>query len=362
MATHLAELAHFENHKRARILILADDPKAAAAAFLSRRGQFSPETVAETWDDVRFDPKADAWTSRDCRPRPAYRVEDAAAVEYACNAVFAACPASMADRGFLGAIQRLVAEPGVKPAVIFCHDTDRENYAAAMTAERNLRVEGNLSGPARVRLFAWLPRQEPLKQVLLRYTADSRGETVHPIPPFGSCNDELNLDGLKNPLEDRLGQEINAGFSGIDTAAPDGPRRARAAWLGLSETDRHSNRMAAVHAEVKLAYLGSRLLPPQSDGRPDPAGADLPAATDADIDALARVEHNRWMAERLLAGTSYGPRGKTPPRRPTLCAWETLMASDALKGEPEKDRVQIRTIFATLQRLGYRTARMRDEG
>ncbi len=349
MATYLAELAHFENRKRARVLILADNPATAAAAFLSRWGQFSPETVAATWDAVQFDAAADDWAGRAGRPRAVYHAAAAEAVEYACNAVFAPCPASMADRGFVALMTRLAAGPGVRPAVIFCHETDKENYAAAMTAERSLRVEGALTGPARVRLFAWLPRQEPLKQVLLQYEVTSGGAKVRPIVPFGSCSDEVRLDALEDPLEDRVGLEINAGFSDIPTGTPAGRQAAGAAWRQLSETDRHSNRMAAVHVEIKLACLGYRLVPPTRDGAPDPAGLDLPAVDGLTLEILGHAEHNRWMAERLLAGTSHGPKSNSPPRRPTLRPAESLPPEEAAK-----DRDQIRTVFATLQRLNYR--------
>jgi len=348
LATHLAELAHFENQKRSRILILADDPQASADAFLARWGQFTgvgAHTVVSDWNAVGFEPIADEWGCRKFRVREAYRVEDDRAIEYAANAVFAPYPKSVADRGFLAAITRLVGEPGVKPAVIFCHEEDKESYTTAMHFLRSFRAESAAPVPP---LFVWLPRQEPLKRLLL----DPTGKADIPIRPFGSCLDELKLADLYRPVEDRIGRVILAGYNGLSPETPEGRTAIEEAWQKSTETDLNSNRMAAIHFEVKLACLGLELVP--DDGAP---GAPLPA-TDAEIEALARMEHNRWMAERLLAGWSYGPRSKCPPRRPQLCTWKWLNEDEKLKKEPAKDFDQVKAIFASLEGLGYKARKI----
>ncbi len=72
-------------------------------------------------------------------------------------------------------------------------------------------------------------------------------------------------------------------------------------WEQLSPTLRESNRDQARHAWVKLAAVGCALAP---------AGLrDEPFAFSADeVELLARMEHDRWVAERRANGWRPGPR------------------------------------------------------
>ena len=78
--------------------------------------------------------------------------------------------------------------------------------------------------------------------------------------------------------------------------------------------------------------------------------------TEQQTATFAEMEHYRWVAERLLAGFTYGPRSDHdhPPRRPQLCTWEILGSDPELvkAQEQAKDIRQIKIVFATLQRLG----------
>jgi hypothetical protein len=340
LAVYLAELAHFENNKRARLLILVDNPKQVADAFLSRWGQFSPEIVANDWVEVRFDPEADAWSSRKHRPRStAYHVNDDRAIEYVCNAVFAKAPAYIGDRGFADMTARLVSEPGVRPAVLFCCDRDRENYVAAHHFSQILADQYDLHG---VPMFAWLPRHEPLRVLL-----DQRG----PVRTFGATSDNVRLEQLIAPLEDRIGIEVMGAYQGIDTDTEH--ERVERAWREDSEVFRHSNRMAAVHFLIKLACIDLELAPADD---PRPGIPDLTALPEP-MELLARMEHTRWVAERLLAGWSYGTASKTPPRRPQLCTWDVLNSDESLRKEPAKDFEQVRAVFRKLPKLGWKAVR-----
>ncbi len=127
-------------------MILTDKPRATADAFRTHWGQFTASaahTVVGDWSaPIRFDPNADDWGNRDHRPAPVYRVENPAAIEYACNAIFAPYPESVADRGFLNAMAAVVRDDdpnqpnakAVKPAIIFCHERDQESYSTAVNS------------------------------------------------------------------------------------------------------------------------------------------------------------------------------------------------------------------------------------
>ena len=372
LATHLAELAHFENFRRCRILILTDKPRATADAFRARWGQFSasaPHTVVEDWSaPIRFDPNADDWGNRDHRPAPAYRIENPAAIEYACNAIFAPYPESVADRGFLNAMAAVVRDDdpnqpnakALKPAIIFCHERDQESYSTAVNFHRQFeQAHGVLTqkdGSRRLSMFVWLPKQEPLKKLLEKQALGSG----LPIRPFGSCLDELKLVDLRAPMEDRLGQVIRAGYRKSATYPLVDLAAAEADWRKETEMNLNSNRMAAIHFEVKLAYLGLELVRDESPRAGVPERIELlaPGESRGKIVALARMEHNRWMAERLLAGVSYGERSETPPRRLQLCTWDVMIIHPDLgQTEPAKDFEQIEAVVANLPQLGYKLRR-----
>jgi hypothetical protein len=85
------------------------------------------------------------------------------------------------------------------------------------------------------------------------------------------------------------------------------PREAvESEWAMLSDVLRDSNRYAARHFSVKLGYLGWKLAPSDSAAvsRPGSSSAKFSFAdlNAAERETLGRMEHNRWSAEKYLAG------------------------------------------------------------
>ena len=435
LATHLAELAHFESCNRCRILILTDEPKEASKQFSARWGQFTAaagHTVAETWDEIAFDPGADDWGSRLHHPADAYQVQGSdnhVAIEYACNAIFAPFPKSVADRTFLKAMHRLIGDDlpkppvpkKVKPALIFCSEQDQDSYSTAVSFYRQYSQEFGYprgTAPSALPLYVWLPRQEPLKKLLFGQKLPETGPAERrpiPITPFGSCTEELKLDDLRNPQEDLIGQFISGGYdkaSGLlepiqsavaelEAAVKAGDGEAQAAaekkieqarkeasacpdsllrvnrtemaikWAKDTEIMLNSNRMAAIHFEIKLACLGLKLVKTEKSVNPnkvedkDKDREPLPE-NPAAVLTVAKIEHNRWVAERLLAGVSYGLRRRTkdetndiPPRRTQMCTWDHLTTDARLKyTEDLKDFLQVKAIFANLDQIELKAVKI----
>jgi hypothetical protein len=102
-----------------------------------------------------------------------------------------------------------------------------------------------------------------------------------------------------------------------------GTEEARAAWL--EHAFKGSSEAAAHHVAIKLAAA-------QRMG----SGTESEAFSTAARDALARMEHNRYVAERLLEGWRFGPRNDVEKLRESLCAWDHLSVS-----EQEKDYEQV---------------------
>jgi hypothetical protein len=106
-------------------------------------------------------------------------------------------------------------------------------------------------------------------------------------------------------------------------------------WSDLPEHKKQANRNAAAHIAVKLrisdciAY-GMEAAVPEAPFPPDETA----------LEALAQLEHRRWMADKHLAGYSYGPeRDEDRMLHPDLIPWDELSDSDK-----EKDRDNIRQI------------------
>jgi hypothetical protein len=109
---------------------------------------------------------------------------------------------------------------------------------------------------------------------------------------------------------------------------------ALAAWDGLPENLRDANRAAAEHAPILFAAAGLRL-----------AASGMPAVLgEAEVEMLARVEHRRWMADRIERGWRFGEkRDNARLLHPNLLPFEALQLKDQ-----EKDRAQVRAMVEVL--------------
>jgi len=90
-------------------------------------------------------------------------------------------------------------------------------------------------------------------------------------------------------------------------------------WDLLPQDLRESNRQQAAHLFIKLRAVGCEAVP-ASDPRPAVTGF-----APGDAQMLARLEHERWNAERWVAGWSYAEKKDIARRlNPNLVPWEKL--------------------------------------
>lgn len=100
----------------------------------------------------------------------------------------------------------------------------------------------------------------------------------------------------------------------------------------ILETYRAANRAVSDASSVKMWDAGWR---PMRGGK---RGEMSPSMSDDMMDEMAKREHDRWMAERLMAGWRPGsPRNNTLMIHDKLVPWDQLNENDK-----ENDRVQIR--------------------
>jgi hypothetical protein len=87
-------------------------------------------------------------------------------------------------------------------------------------------------------------------------------------------------------------------------------------WSELDESLRASCRDQAAHIPIKLRML---------DCAVGPQAAAVPFRPSEDeVEILARMEHERWVAQREADGWTYGERDPAQRRSPHLISWEQL--------------------------------------
>ncbi len=115
-------------------------------------------------------------------------------------------------------------------------------------------------------------------------------------------------------------------------------------WEELTEDLREANRAQVADIPNKLRLLGYELAP---------SHGVLPtqmAISDAQVERLAMLEHERWMADRRRQGWTFGPaRDDARKRHPLMIPWDRLE-----EPEKEKDRDTIRNLPRLVEKAGFR--------
>lgn len=119
-----------------------------------------------------------------------------------------------------------------------------------------------------------------------------------------------------------------------------------APWEQLSDEQRDLSRSSADHIGVKLAMIGCRLVP-------NAPKAEAITFTDADVERLAEIEHERWCQERIAQGWQRGPsRDGFAKTHPDLVPWSELP-----ENRRQIDRDHVQAIPELVAAVGLRIAR-----
>ena len=155
--------------------------------------------------------------------------------------------------------------------------------------------------------------------------------------------------------DERFARRIHAEYERLTGGVPAGAARLSpeqreqaelARWLERPEDFRESSRQQAAHLYLKLRAIGCEIVP-ASDQRP--AVTSFPAGQ---LEMLSRWEHDRWMAERLVANWRFAPGKKDTVRRTNqnLVPWEQL-ATEEIR---DYDRTFVRLIPELLGSVGLK--------
>lgn len=324
LVLQIAELAHFPNLRRSRMTVVAEDRESDAVARFCAR-----------YPRVFGVPFGDAWKPQEDRDDWGWNVqvhERGAAgpgdrgVEFVLNGGFARVCGLATNPLVTDRLCELSGMPRVRPVVIVCGEGEDDNCAMAqrLRDELDMRIVDakSLATPTRayrdgfkpVPIFAFVPRRKTLGKV--SNTAE--------LSTFGLCREVCAHDRLSWQIEDHLAEVIYNGYHRNDS--PAAPAFANA--LGW---EKRSNRSAAAQVNLKLAPIGLRverrkttIVPVNPD--------EIPAAQ---RQVFAKIEHNRWLSERLIDGWSFGVRDNRFKLRHQIVNWENLPEKEQKKDDAQ---------------------------
>lgn len=201
-------------------------------------------------------------------------------------------------------------------ATILCMDDEVENLTAA------LRIH---SAAARGQVHAGniMVRRHQTSDFFERLSSIARYDLANLLFDFGEGDHQLFVRQITGE-DDILARQIHKAYCHQRAAAGDPPSASTTLWDNLPESSRRANRRAADHIWTKLEAVGYRV---DQRARALPHLVDRGARLEeADIrSALARLEHDRWWADRVVDGWQYGPARDNAARvHPDLRPFEAL--------------------------------------
>ncbi|MFN2497378.1 MAG: NAD-binding protein [Pseudonocardiaceae bacterium] len=243
------------------------------------------------------------------------------------------CHLTTCDGDPLAEVSALAAAHGIdrQHRVYLCLQDEAQGIAVASA----LIESADLSTPVVVQASY----QRGLTSLAVRFLDPGPG-----IQAFGVTEVAYDPDGLFGDMWYELARSIHETYRVHRVADPtrpaDGPETAP--WENLAEMYRAANLDQARHIGSKLTAIGARPVPLLSP-------LDVPFRfTDAEVEQLAELEHERWSGERRAAGWTPGPRNTKRRTTPYLVPYHELPTEIQ-----EYDRSAVRAIPSLLASAGY---------
>lgn len=195
----------------------------------------------------------------------------------------------------------------------------------------------NLPPSLHTRRIPFFIRQETVVgfSELIKEQAASRRKYQH-FFFFGTVEESVDLmevqDKMAQAYHQHYVEQRKQDEEPFDQTAPENQ-----SWEDLTHQYRHTNKSLADMIPLKLRAIGATVTEP-SAGSPH-------GLTKKEIEILARIEHNRWAADRQLQGWRYGPNKDEQQRvSPYLVPYDQL--TDNIQ---EYDRITARKIPSLLK-------------
>jgi hypothetical protein len=195
-----------------------------------------------------------------------------------------------------------------------------------------------------------MPERVGLATLLCGSEDKDAGRPFRNVRPFGllerTCTPDLVLGGTHERLAQGLHEAYLSGRR--QEGEPAGDDRALVPWEALAEDLREANRRQVdrVGAELRAAGYGIRPLTDWDAGRH--------RFEPQEVELMARLEHEQWMADLQRQGWVHNAERKDPARKthPDLLPWEALSEEARLK-----NRRAVEALPALLARAGFQVDR-----
>ena len=223
--------------------------------------------------------------------------------------------------------------------IYICLDDDAEGLSCALTILPDVKkwnVQVIVRMAQNIGISTLLDEIKPLTPDLDR------------IRPFHVINSACRREIILNETLDKLAKQVHMEYVADQIARGFTPKEKPnlVDWNELPEEIRESNRQQADHISVKLRAVGCLTRPANQSSSGDFC------FTDEEDELLARMEHTRWVADRLLSGWRLGERDDSNRITPYLVEW------DQLPGDvKQNDRNAIQKIPAYLKEIGLEIMR-----
>ncbi|MBX3316170.1 MAG: NAD-binding protein [Phycisphaeraceae bacterium] len=342
LAVRIADRAHFENCKRTRMTILVSpNDRAAVESFNGQYPRFFPNEIRDPWNP---ESAKDDWGFGVRNSKSDHPSERAQGVTFAVNGGFAEHTGGLSSPDVRSSIVALANAPGVVPVVVVCGDDDEEICTTAIDLQAELVARCTTApqtgdSQRRVTVAAYVPSRPRLAELVRQ-----SGVVVFGVPG-GMCALTSLASSAQRPLAEQLAmqylartsksQPVHAAESTRSNSTPE----ANTHFVNLPLWERRSNLAAAGHLPVKLAAVGLCVV------RRGPTSETLDGFTlpPESRKLLAVMEHNRWLADRLVSGWQFGKRSDEYKLRSAIVDWSHLSQDEA-----DKDYAQIDDLFRWL--------------
>jgi voltage-gated potassium channel Kch len=184
-------------------------------------------------------------------------------------------------------------------------------------------------------------RQAGVASLLGAGAGEDAGDAPRPLEVFSlleqAYQPELVLNGTNEVLARALHQDYVARMAASGTASA-----AAVPWDALPRDLKESNRTQADRISDKLETIGCHIVPLTAF---DTTAFVL---SDEEVEQLARMEHDQWVAERRALGWTAGPRDPERKTNPNLIPWPDL--DDTVRNY---NRESVRQLPQFLNRAGF---------
>jgi RyR domain-containing protein len=223
--------------------------------------------------------------------------------------------------------------PPVQLAVVLRDDTD------AIATTLALRRPGNALGTETAPTLVHQTTEDRLLSSFAHMQVGDRDLTQ--LVAIGGLVRAETIDRILDRKGDEMAIALHAHYLAAAKQLGVSSSAAMEAWDALPENLRNANRSSFEHAPILFAAAGYQIVANQGIKSATPSAAD--------IELMAKVEHRRWMADRIERGWRFGAS-----RDDRLMLHPDLIPYDHLnEGGKQKDRNAVLTLVNIMARQGF---------